>query len=335
MDENVQIILNTLSEAMAAATPQATQFALSSVVNELQKYLDSLDNFYVNLESNSRPIIDMYREMGATEATIAYAVSRQSDYSTQAEELLKTGYSLINQIRQFFTNEEIIYRVGIENNGRLYETNLKESELLRFIRAEDNQKMTNIDNLFKLRMYNKAGLTEYIKSHDNTVETAVNEGSTIYSRVRRYIHLNNNSNQKNVGQVYEVYASLVAERGGNNKSRIQADTIRKAFDRVKKNSATFIKGGDYLNMQMKFFGGSAPSIASTQRIRQDIQNFVNYLNDFLRNKNTASLTSNLKQLFIKDPKTQQCADAAEREASRQAIKYLNEVAKNLSIEVVT
>jgi hypothetical protein len=335
MNNNVEIILNALAEAAAAPTPELTRQSLQKVIDNLKKYLNQLELFYTNLEAISRPIIEQYREVNATDTTISYALFKKLSYSdTEIENLLKTGYILMDEIRSFFTNETITYQIGLEYKGTLYEKQLTMGELLEYTHVEYNTR-SKIDNLFKLRMTNKKGLRESLQDSVNTVSTAVKDASTVYSAIRRYTLQSTNSKDRNKGNAYEVYRRFIVARGGKNRQPppLPTDTeISNMFDEIRSNTAASTKGGDYLTQQIKYFG-SAPSLVTTSLIRKTLGEILVSLENFVENGNNESLENTIKNIFIKDSQLKETADAAEEEASNVATEHLKKIVESLNITI--
>ena len=62
---------------------------------------------------------------------------------------------------------------------------------------------------------------------------------------------------------------------------------------TRKNTGSFVTGGDILNDQIKFFGGSAPSLASISTIRDTLTIFVNSISTL----SGVELVDSLNNLF--------------------------------------
>lgn len=181
--KNVEAIRTALAEALSAPSEQATKEHLQRVENILESYLNNLNNFYYQIEAQSRPIIEQYESVNADKKTISYAVFKHLNYADgEVEHLLKEGYVLMDEIRQFFTGETITYQIGIPYRGTLYEQSITLEELLKYTKIDFNTK-SKIDNIFKLRMSNKKGLREAFQDNSATIRTNVQDGSTVYSAV--------------------------------------------------------------------------------------------------------------------------------------------------------
>jgi hypothetical protein len=336
MYDNVEVILDALSEAVSAPTPQLTKQALQKVIDNLKQYLNQLESFYTNLEMTSRPIIEQYREANASDDTISYALFKKLNYSdVEIENLLKTGYILMNEIRSFFTNKTITYQIGLEYRGNLYEKQLTMGELLEYTHVEYNTK-SKIDNLFKLRMTNKTGLRESMKESVDTVISAVkyvDEDSTVYSAIRRYVLQSENPKDKNKGNAYEVYRRFLASRNGSNRRPPELpddEAIGNMFDEVRSNTVASTKGGDYLEEQMKYFG-KAPSLVTTSLIRKTLNEVLLSMQNFINSGDNTTFKNEIKNIFIKDPQLKETTDEAEAVAAEKASEYLDKLIASIKI----
>lgn len=336
INDNSTIILDNLSQALAAQTPQITRELLQRSITGLNQYLNDLNNFYIKLQNQSRPIIQQYKEANATDTTIGYALYKQLIYSdTEIEKLLKQGYILIERLRNFFTNETITYAVGIQSKGMLYEKNLTMEEILQYTTVQYNTR-SKIENLFKLRITDKKGIKQSLTTAADTVEKIVNDNpSSVYSAIRRYTLLSTNYKDKNKGNAYQVYKRILALRNGKNRipPQITDDEIRIMFDEVRKNTASSAKGGDYLQQQIKFFG-NAPSLVTTNLIKQTLTEIFLSLQQFLKGGDSQKLKEAIKSIFVKDKQLQQTADEAQQAASEKAISYIDSIVDQLSLNEI-
>lgn len=326
-NENVEIILNNLTQALAAQTPQITKIALQRAITGLQQYLINLNNFYIKLQNESRPIIQQYREVNATDTTIGYALYKKLTYSdTEIENLLKQGYILIQRLRNFFTNETITYAVGMQIKGVLYQKTLTMEEILQNTTVQYNTR-SKIENLFKLRITNKQGIKQSLMKAADTIQKITNDNpSSVYSAVRRYTLMSTNYKDKNKGNAYQVYKRILALRNGKNRTppQVTDDQIRIMFDAIRKNTAASSKGGDYLQQQIKFFG-NAPSLVTTNLIKKTLTQISISLQEFLQGGDSQKLKQAIKSIFVKDKQLQETADVAEQVATEKATNYINTI----------
>ena len=329
--KNAEIIRVALSEALSSPSEKTTKEYLQRVWSTLDNYLNNLNNFYYQIEAQSRPIIEQYESANADTKTISYAVFKHLNYvDGEVEQLLKEGYVLMDEIRQFFTGETITYQIGIPYRGTLYEQSISLEELLKYTKIDFNTK-SKIDNIFKLRMSNKKGMREAFQQSSSTVQTNVQDGSTVYSAIWHYINAPGaDPRNKNLGNAYEVYRVLVAKRQNSNKipPEVTAEMIESAFTEVRSNTASSVKGGDFLTSQIKYFS-SAPSLATTSLIRTTLQDIRDMFKSFLSSANTSAFKQSIKEMFLKDATT---VDNLERDAISIAEERIDQIFTNLKID---
>lgn len=329
--KNVEAIRTALAEALSAPSEQATKEYLQRVENILESYLNNLNNFYYQIEAQSRPIIEQYESANADTKTISYAVFKHLNYvDGEVEHLLKEGYVLMDEIRHFFTGETITYQIGIPYRGTLYEQSITLEELLKYTKIDFNTK-SKIDNIFKLRMTNKKGMREAFQENSSVVKTSVQDGSTVYSAVWHYINSPGaDPRNKNLGNAYEVYRVLIAKRQNSNKipPEVTAEMIESAFTEVRSNVASSIKGGDFLTSQIKYFA-SAPSLATTSLIRTTLQDVRDMFKNFLSTSNISSFKQSIKEMFLKDVSL---VDNLEKDAVILAEEKIDQIFANLKID---
>lgn len=329
--KNVEVIRTALAEALSSPSEQTTKIYLQQVWGALDNYLNSLNNFYYQIEAQSRPIIDQYESANADKNTISYAVFKHLNYvDGEVEHLLKEGYILMDEIRHFFTGETITYQIGIPYRGTLYEQSITLEELLKYTKIDFNTK-SKIDNIFKLRMTNKKGMREAFQENSSIVKTSVQDGSTVYSAVWHYINSPGaDPRNKNLGNAYEVYRVLIAKRQNSNKipPEVTVEMIESAFTEVRSNVASSIKGGDFLTSQIKYFA-SAPSLATTSLIRTTLQDVRDMFKNFLSTSNISSFKQSIKEMFLKDVSL---VDNLEKDAVILAEEKIDQIFANLKID---
>ena len=332
-NNNKKIIADTLAAAMEEPTFEKTRELLISVIEKLKNYLNSLDSFYDIVEKGSGEIIQAMRAAEAKESAISYALYKEfkdkKNNEIGIDSLLQDGYRLLDEIREFFTGETIVYQIGVESKGVLYENQLTIDEILQYSMVMSESR-AQINNLFKLRMTNKSGLIDFLKNKAETTEISTDR-STVYSAIREFLYESTDGTKKNFGNAYEAYQLIVARRQGKNTipPPVTKNEIVDTLVEVRKNTASSMKGGDYLNMQIKFFEG-APSLITTSLIRKTIQKLIKSLENFIQRGNATTLRNNLKKIFIKDLK--KVSDDVEREAIEKATKKLTEVIGKLNIK---
>ena len=220
------------------------------------------------------------------------AAKQMIKIAPEIENLLKEGYQMIDIIREKITGEHIRYFIGVEYKGKLYEGYLSMEQILNIAKVTPQWK-GSLSSMVKLRLRgtNKgtlAGLLEDVGSVRDTDE----QHSTLYSAVRAYASASGKSNQ---GNIYETYRALRARYSSN---RIppaiwNPDEFDALYLATRKNTGSFVTGGDILNDQIKFFGRSVPSLASISTIKDTLTIFVNSLSTL----SGVQLDNSLNELF--------------------------------------
>lgn len=323
--QNVNVIKQALENAYSAPTKEITKQYFLKVLKQIKQYNLELKIFYDKIDMLSRPIIF---EEDKSDITKTYEVFKKLRYlESEADKILKDGYRILDILREFFTQEKITYRIGIEYYGDLYEKTLTLEELLKYTTVSYNTR-SNIDNLYKLRMTNKSNLRQAFQKAENTLVTKKGDASTIYSKVREYTRAKSTSaKDRNKGNAYEVYRLLAMQYGNRIPPApdISDETIAETFERVRRNTISSIQGGDILTEQVKFFS-SAPSLVTTANIRNNLMKIEEEFENFINTNNTQQLEKVLKQLF-----TKQVTDKIEQEGIKAAQKAIEERITKLKI----
>lgn len=212
------------------------------------------------------------------------------------ENTLKKGYEIIDLIRTVYTGHETTYSVGVSYKGTLYEGTLTLDQILSIAKVEAIWK-NSVNNLFKLRL---SGATkgQLASSYGLQAERpSTTDHSTLFSTIREYASSDKKWNQGNVFEAYRVYK---AEKG-NHITQGNASWDPQHFDdifmSVRKNTASFVKGGDYFDESIKYFGDSMPSLATLANIKKTLTTF----NEIISLGNLNSIKAGLSSLFEKDP----------------------------------
>ena len=179
-NDNHKKIKKALIDMAANETPEVIQKRVGIIVGELQNYIYKLNDFYSRVERSAKTKLEMYDEIDANEITTSYGLYKElKGYDTEAFEILKEGYVIIDEIRTFFTGEEIVYDVGFTYKGTLYEIPMTMEQILEKTKADYNTR-SKLNDLFKLRMsVRKGDLVQAYNETHNQVETFDDGSSTI------------------------------------------------------------------------------------------------------------------------------------------------------------
>lgn len=330
-NDNIIIIKNALSKAAGEATPNIINKQMKIIISQLENYLDRLNSLYDRIEVSARQKMNIYSgDAKASDITTSYALYKElKGYDTEAFQVLSEGYILIDNIRTFFTNEVITYDIGFEYRKGFYEITLTMEEIMANTRVEYNTR-SKLNDLYKLRMNVRKGdlVKAYNEAH-NQVESFDDGSSTIYSSIWRYLKENPQGKAINKGNVYEAYKVYKAEVNSNRipPAKFQADRFDDILSAVRKNTASSVQGGDYLNSQIKFIS-SAPSLMTTSTVRSTLTQVLNIFKNISNGQNTNEIIEQTSQLFLK--KADQVSSKAEEDARFKAEEYLNNLIAHLT-----
>lgn len=233
------------------------------------------------IDSKKNDITPQYRRYLAAKEII------QENHSI--EELLKDGYRIIEMIRELITGQTIVYRIGVDYRGTLYEKKMTMEEILSIAKVEPQWKNTET-NILKLRLRSsKSALIKDLDKPNNE------KRSTLYSSIRKYASIDKKWNK---GNVYEAYRILVNLYGGNlmPPAKWGEEEFDKVYSMVQKNTASYVKGGDILNTQVKFFGTSMPSLTTLSTIETTLKSFSDLINKY----QGSELIDEFNKIFTKE-----------------------------------
>ena len=288
-----QSIKKILSQELGQEVSTYSAETISLLISKINNYLKKIDLWnkrttaYYNKMAQNDP--DMKKELRR------YIASKEMiKIAPEIESFLKEGYQMIDIIREKITGEQIKYFIGVEYNGHLYEGYLSMEQILSMAKVTPQWK-GSLSSMVKLRLSgtNKgtlAGLLEDVGSFRDSD----NKHSTLYSAVRAYASSNGKTNK---GNVYETYRALRSRYKSNNIAVWDPDEFDALYLATRKNTGSFVTGGDILNDQIKFFGESVPSLASISTIRDTLFAFTNSLSTL----SGATLNKSLNQLFNNNP----------------------------------
>lgn len=332
MASNVEIIESNLIDILASGSPKEAKQRLLNLSQNIDKYLNELDSFYNTLEDVS-PVVSQYQAMQASQQTITYAIYKRLVYSeSQIQSLLKQGYIILEKIRNFFTNEEITYQIGFIKGGKLFEFNLTLEQVLERTKVTFNTR-AKIDNIFKLRMTGgKKSLLDIYKDAQQAVITDVRDSSTVFSAVYDYVKQQHSHGVKiNKGNAFEAYKRIVAQRGNEIPPPVSVELIQQTLTDIRSNTASSVKGGDYLTSQIKFYS-TAPSLVTTSLIRKSLQDISASLKMVSNSNLDQEFKEAIRKIFIKDK--HQVAEGADQQGAKQAEEYLTNLLKSLGLKVL-
>lgn len=339
MNENSNLIAQVLAEEMAKDSDNYAAGFIYQLLLLIKPYLNKIQDFKEQINMDLNRINKAYSTVDANPTVINYAMLKELNFKTSdVTQMLQEGELLIDQLRSFFTGEVISYEVGFTYKGTLYETSMTLEDFLKQTKMDLNTR-SKLNNFLKLRIgtTSKGRFLESLQSNPNNkiVMTSLSDSSSVYSAIQKYLTNSPKTKGKkiNLGNAYEIYKVIVARRGGQNKipPEIDADLIDATIQEVLSNTASGTVGGDYLNMQIKFFGKSAPSLATLNTLSSTLQSLYDDLMEYYNTLDANALKANLQKLFIKDKNMSKAALEIEEEARLQSIEYLDKIIDSINL----
>lgn len=344
MDENEKIILESLSTALSNEQPVTLEATIAIMLKQINSYLKILDYEFLNINNRYEQIIAQNSDLAesAQKYMLYKEIKNNEVMMNRITNIITKGYILIENIRNFFTNETIIYGIASGTEKYLYEANFTFEQLSKFIKLDINTGKNNVYSMLVLRLSNKTGLNQEIKkiqaqgqSAEVTLTNSISEASTIYSAIYRFAGENAKTTY---GRAYEAYKMIVRKRqasgyGNRIPPPVRIDTIRNAFNSVASDNIPFYKGGDYNNIQYKAWINSPATVIKTTGIKEALINIQKIFQAFINTGKKKELSNNLKSFFLKDLK-KDCVDKVEKDAVKVAKEYLDNVIENFSPDMV-
>lgn len=243
-----------------------------------------------------------------------------------AESLLKEGYILIDEIRSKVTGETINYAIGVQYRGKLYEGHVSMQDIVS--RSKVQIDGDTLDSIVKLRIQAPKGEWKSLIEVENDGIAFQNDHSSLYTSIRAYSIENK---IKNWGNIYEAYKLLVSKQGSNRipPAHFNEMDFIGAYLQTVRNTASYVQGGDVLNDQVKFFGGSAPSLTTLGTIRTTLQ----ALSDALSTANTKVIQEAVKSIFMKKDEPRRAAEDLEEEIIKWAQEHLGKDLKGQKLTI--
>lgn len=233
-----------------------------------------------------------------------------------AEAILKEGYILIDEIRTKITGEQITYGIGVQYRNKLYEGTVSMQDIISRSKVEIDG--NTLDSIIKLRIRASKAEWKSLIEVENDGIAFTNNHSSLFTSIRAYFIENK---IKNWGNIYETYKLLVSKYGSNKIPPAQFNEMEfiAAYLETVRNTESFAQGGDILNEQVKFFGGSAPSLVSLATIRDVLTRFSMALST----ADMATIKDAVKTIFMKEDKIKLTAEELEEAVIDWAEEHLD------------
>ena len=231
-NEDNKQLKDILSSVLSKESGNYTQSFLELLNNEIKMFLLEINNimYMFNYQINKSLMYDQ----NLSETFRRYIIAKDMiKHQPKIEQILKQGYYIIDQIREAFTGEELLYQVGVTYYGKMYEGKIPLSQILKMSKVEPVWK-NSANNIFKLRLSNiqKSELSNILKE-DKPEDS---KHSTLWSSISAYASA---QKKKNFGNLYEAYRVLYYQRGSNK--------IPPPFDKIEFES---LRGWDGFRIQL-------------------------------------------------------------------------------------
>lgn len=326
---NLSNIEQALRQALQSQDLSVGMQELQTINQQLRAYLLRLEQLgqaiagqveaQVKLVENSNINVS---EIGMRYWAMKELQKREGDLG----EILKQGYVYVEAIRKAITGQETEYLVATKRYGTLVEGKATLTEILNSASLAIDTR-ASYDSMLKLRLTRQPTILKSDEADRTKIATSVSESSSVFSAVYNYFAASSGQVPKvNKGNAYETYRLILAERQGNNRlpPPITIDTIETAYAAVKGNTLPFYKGGDIGMVQIKYFGGSAPSLVTMKTIQEVLTKAIQLFDDLISGaKPNNRIASGFAGLFIS--KEGQVTNAIEQVARNEGLEHINQL----------
>ena len=310
-------------------------------LNQIAAILHQIDD---NIETIRQRYIDDH--IGFTRdgmpPSVNYIIFKEiQNYNLSITQTLKTGYTLVNTIRQFFTNEKIIYEVGIlKKKGReVQDFTVNEEDILKMSGLSYNSQATKIEDILKLNITKYGKVMSEKQKAESILDNDISNAKTIFGKVVKTLsngkYLPQLNNKKvNRGFIYETYKAVLAKRSYSNKNSqdLTPREIIKTYQKVSKTNfrgASFYSGGDFMNKQYKLLS-TKPQIVSYNSLCLFMAKFISETEKYLATNNVQQYIDYLTNNLTQQQNGRQLLDRIARASANEARDFINTSIKNLS-----
>lgn len=323
MSEIGNLILPEIEQYFVTNTSRIVTQTFLTFQGRINQQLLDIENFANRV---TKQAIDLEKhEDGSLSGSSIIRQLKQAETITEWDkditDLIRNSSILIQELRAFLTGETIRYQIGIRYYGQIYEFEVPENVLLENVRLSYGTGRKNISTLFTLKLRNSKGLLikewqQYqISSGQGRMST-----SSVFSSFLKNKNIIYDSEGKakkvNLGNVYEATKKYQYQKG-----RKSQDSV---FSSITSNIISSTKGGDFNNIQYKFLGRSAPTLA-------DMSVIVNTLKacQELFTLGPSQMGKKIKEIFVKDKN--QVDSQLELTSLKEIDKHIEELIKSLQI----
>ena len=290
MGEIGQVAIPEIEKIMVQDTQQEIIQSFNYFSGRVNSLLNQINQFSLTIQSQSNQL--EFHDDGTISGSSVMRMLKQteaiSNWNNTIEELLRNGSQLIQEIRTFFTGETIKYNIGIMYYGQIYEFEVPESVLLEHVKISYGTKRTDFSKLFTLKLgasgYGKKSLIELWQNYQIQSTTGRLNTQEVYEG---FVNDSNIAN-KNQGNIYEATKKYQYQKGRRSRSDV--------FSTITSNIVASTKGGDFDDIQYKFFGKSSPTLADMSVIT----NTLYACRDLFNLSNSTEIGQKVREIFVKD-----------------------------------
>ena len=315
-------LYSLITDTASKDTKEALQNSFASLKISIDNYLNKLEQVESSL-SNQKALINSTpnKRFSVEKSKRAEVLERVKEqiYSNQSiENLGVEGYTLLNQIRTFFTGENITYTLAYENEqgNLIVQENVPVEIILNnaYLAYDHTTSVASISHLFKIKAHNQKiiqDLQRYLANsqEDNeSEELDFQEGhSTLWSAIMsmavdKAARGDRGWRQINRGRLFELYYTLTKSLGWDNHlgqnglTQSQKIIIGQQYAKIRKDREGFYKGGDYENEQLKLLSaGDISLFANFNTLKKNLSQ----LNEAFNSNNYSNIEKKVKEIFLK------------------------------------
>ena len=225
----------------------------------------------------------------------------------------KSGYQIINRLREYITNSKIKYHVAVEGKGvksKSFIYEIDESHLMKYLEPDVysfTQALIKSDAELDFNMRYRAtkkrseegtilqsDLEKTIPNTENR-STLWSKGYTVYITVKQWV-MNNKEISKGLGINFGHFLETYYAMGGNKNNHVPTGYSNIKFLELMlnlQNSVEFYRGGDFEDIQLK---SNTSTLTNIKTIKAAIRNIIQILS------NPNEYEYNLQAYFNQDNK---------------------------------
>ena len=334
--DNYNHIKQTFEQVLLKQDLSNSFYQIVNLKNELQNFLiefNEVTELLTATVENSVNLVEGQKTVSQT--TKRYrAVKKLQQDGYKLDEKLKQGYIYIDEIREALTGQHITYQVGFIDDNTFVQGEMDLLEILNNSNLDVETK-GRISNAAKLRITKTPDLSQITNIYEEQIKQHTEKASSVFSAVYNYLTNTRGQTPKvNYGNAYQVYKYIVNQREKGNiiPPPVTVEEIEDVYAMVKRNNVAFYRGGDIADIQVKYFGGSAPSLVTTATIKRVLNNTIKMFDIILKNSgpNQKVINGFVKLFTVKE---KQVYTEAEKIALKKAQKIIEERLNNIKIQI--